>query len=265
MTLFERAVDVANLPFLSSPTLTMAAAASACVFHGYTFLLPTPAWQAIIWFLLGGIWSGLWCGVWNKPEYRQLKSVCALLQRQFVTCEMLQLLSHPNLPLSCTWLIFVTWRKTLFAKLASASSSSIIERKWLNCFLLCVFFPFIYCRIDIKFKRPASAVQQWENKWLKLHRLWCSSVNTVLTYRAGAEEQPLRLTELQSKCLVLTDWLSQRLPGGRHLRTFSANMLWWPKLDLLCSLPHSSVNPMVLPPYFGYHKQPRLEWSWSLW
>lgn len=127
------------------------------------------------------------------------------------------------------------------------------------------FFTFIYSRINIKFKRPVSAVQQWENKWLKLHHLWCSSVNTILTYWAGAKDQPLRLTELQNKCLVLTDWLSQRLPWGWHLRTSNANMLWWSKLDLLYSLPHSSVNPIVHPPHFGYHMQPHLKWSLSLW
>lgn len=124
------------------------------------------------------------CDFVYKLEYHWLRASCALSQRQFVTCEILQLSVPSQFTIILHMSILYSPPKGIrsCAEIVSASSSSTVERKWLNCFLF--FFKKNYSRMSIKFKTPVSAVQKWENKWLKLRQLWCSGVNTVLAYWA---------------------------------------------------------------------------------
>lgn len=120
-------------------------------------LLPQHSqWQLLLWLafsmgthccchpLHGKLSFGSWyvvpdqvCDFVYKLEYHWLRASCALSQRQFVTCEILQLSVPSQFTIILHMSILYSPPKGIrsCAEIVSASSSSTVERKWLNCFL----------------------------------------------------------------------------------------------------------------------------------
>lgn len=180
----QKLFTLQNSPSSPPPPLTRAAATLDGFFHGHVLLLLSTPWKSVTWFLVCDTWSGLWF-LWNSAWAGVSLGASQLC---FIAKEVCCLWNTPTF-----YHILIYHHLAHGYSLLGSWKQDIVCWACLSWFLQhnrdgLTAFNFITPELKIKFKRPVSVAQQRENKWLKLYKLWCGSVNVALVCWASIDQ-----------------------------------------------------------------------------